>query len=103
MIPLMKTFSRPEISGWKPAPSSIRAEIRPLTLTVPLVGFVMPATSLSAVLFPEPLRPTTPKVWPAVTVKDTSLSAGNVSAGRRSFRMLRCRSALLSVANCRPP
>ena len=30
MTPLMKMFSRPEISGWKPAPSSIRAEMRPL-------------------------------------------------------------------------
>ena len=30
MMPLMKTFSRPEISGWKPAPSSIRAEILPV-------------------------------------------------------------------------
>ena len=29
MIPLMATFSRPLISGWKPAPSSMRAEIRP--------------------------------------------------------------------------
>ena len=29
MMPLMKTFSRPEISGWKPAPSSISAEMRP--------------------------------------------------------------------------
>ena len=33
MIPLMKTFSRPEISGWNPAPSSISAEMRPLTFT----------------------------------------------------------------------
>ena len=60
MMPLMKTFSRPEISGWKPAPSSMSAEMRPCTVTVPLVGFVMPATSLSAVLLPEPLRPITP-------------------------------------------
>jgi len=29
IIPLMKTFSRPEISGWKPAPSSMSAETRP--------------------------------------------------------------------------
>ena len=33
MTPLMNTFSRPLISGWKPAPSSIRAETRPPTLT----------------------------------------------------------------------
>ena len=60
MMPLMKTFSRPEISGWNPAPSSISAEMRPRTVTVPLVGFVMPATSFSAVLLPDPLRPMTP-------------------------------------------
>ena len=60
MMPLMKTFSRPEISGWKPAPSSISAEIRPSTRTRPLVGLVMPATSFSAVLLPDPFRPMTP-------------------------------------------
>ena len=60
MMPLMKTFSRPEISGWKPAPSSMSAEIRPCTVTVPVVGLVMPATSFSAVLLPEPFRPMTP-------------------------------------------
>ena len=46
MMPLMKTFSRPEISGWNPAPSSISAEMRPSTVTVPVVGLVMPATQL---------------------------------------------------------
>ena len=72
-MPLMKTFSRPEISGWKPAPSSMSAEMRPSTVTVPLVGFVMPATSFSAVLLPDPLRPMTPSVWPLGTANDTSL------------------------------
>ncbi len=38
MMPLMKTFSRPEISGWKPAPSSMSAEMRPSTVTLPVVG-----------------------------------------------------------------
>ncbi len=103
MMPLMKTFSRPEISGWKPAPSSISAEMRPSTFTVPLVGFVMPATSLSAVLLPEPLRPMTPNVEPFGTMNETSVSAGNVSLGCRSRRMLRWNSALFSVENCRPP
>ena len=60
MMPLMKTFSRPEISGWKPAPSSMSAEMRPLTVTLPVVGREMPATHLSIVLLPEPLRPTMP-------------------------------------------
>ena len=98
-MPLMKTFSRPEISGWKPAPSSINAEIRPLTTTVPDVGFVMPATSLSIVLLPEPLRPITPSVRPAGSVKDTSFTAENVSSGSRSRTRLRDSSALFSVAN----
>ena len=34
-------------------------------VTVPLVGFVMPATSFSAVLLPDPLRPMTPSVCPS--------------------------------------
>ena len=102
MMPLMKTFSRPEISGWKPAPSSISAEIRPFTLTVPVVGLVMPATSFSIVLLPEPLRPMTPSVRPAGTVKVTSLHAPRTSRpGCRSRTRLRDSSALFSVANCR--
>ena len=79
------------------------AEMRPSTLTLPLVGLVMPATSLRAVLLPEPFRPITPNVEPFATLNDTFLRAGKVSLGWRSLRMLRCRSALLSVANCRPP
>ena len=101
MMPLMNTFSRPEISGWKPAPSSISAEIRPLTVTVPLVGLVIPATSLSIVLLPEPLRPMTPSVRPAGRVKVTSCTAEKVSSGSRSRTRLLDSSALLSVANCR--
>ena len=84
MIPLMNTFSRPEISGWNPAPSSISAEIRPFTVTVPCDGLVIPATSLSIVLLPEPLRPMTPRVQPAGTVNDTSRTAVKVSSGLRS-------------------
>ena len=38
--------------------------MRPRTVTVPLVGFVMPATSFSAVLLPDPFRPMTPNVLP---------------------------------------
>ncbi len=60
MMPLMKMFSRPEISGWKPAPSSISAEMRPSTTMLPLFGREMPATHLSSVDFPDPLRPMTP-------------------------------------------
>ena len=99
MMPLMKTFSRPEISGWKPAPSSMSAEIRPRTLTVPEVGLVIPATSFSMVLLPDPLRPTMPKVIPAGTANDTPLSAGKVSSGFRSPTRVPSINALLSVAN----
>jgi hypothetical protein len=77
------------------------AETRPCTCTVPDVGLVMPATSFSMVLFPEPLRPMTPNVWPAVTEKLTSCTAQKVSSGLRSRIRLRDSRALLSVANCR--
>ena len=90
MMPLRKTFSRPEISGWKPAPSSSSAEMRPRRGRVPLVGFVIPAMSFSSVLLPEPLGPMTPSVSPRCTVKVTLRTAGNVSSGgRRSLVRLR--------------
>ena len=38
--------------------------MRPRTVTVPDVGFVIPATSFNAVLLPDPLRPITPIVLP---------------------------------------
>jgi hypothetical protein len=38
----------------------------------------MPAISLSIVLFPDPLRPMIPSVFPAATSKLTPLSASNV-------------------------
>ena len=101
MMPLMKTFSRPEISGWKPAPSSISAEMRPRTTTSPTLGLVMPATSLSSVLLPDPLRPITPSVRPAGTVNETFRTAGNTSSGLRSRIRLPDSSALFSVANWR--
>jgi hypothetical protein len=100
MMPLMKTFSRPEISGWNPAPSSMSADTRPFTFTVPIVGFVMPATSFSSVLLPDPFRPMTPSVCPRGTDSVTSFRAVNVSSGRRFRTRLRESSALLSVANC---
>ena len=81
MMPLMKTFSRPEISGWKPAPSSISAEIRPLTVHRAARRLGDAGDSLSSVLLPEPLRPMTPSVRPVGTVNETSCSAGNVSSG----------------------
>ena len=38
MAPFRNTFSRPDSSGWKPAPSSSRADILPVTCDGPLVG-----------------------------------------------------------------
>ena len=52
-----------------------RRDRGPRTVTMPDVGFVMPATSFSAVLLPDPLRPMTPNVWPARPSNDTSSSA----------------------------
>jgi hypothetical protein len=99
MIPLIMTFSRPEISGWKPAPSSIRAETRPSTIRVPRLGLVIPATSLSSVDFPEPFSPITPKVEPRGTSKETPSRAVKISPGVRSVMRLPVRSALLRVLN----
>ena len=97
MTPLTKMFSRPEISGWKPAPSSISAATRPRTSTVPAVGRVIPVTSLSSVLLPEPLRPITPTLDPRRTASDTASTARTTSLGRRSLARLPLSSALLRV------
>ena len=48
----------PTFTGSRLTPNSWSSTVG--TFTVPLVGFVMPATSLSAVLLPDPLRPITP-------------------------------------------
>ena len=60
----------------------------------------MPATTFSAVLFPDPFLPTMPNVQPGRTANDTPLSAWNVSSGFRSLTRVPERIALLSVANC---
>ena len=99
MMPLMATFSRPLISGWKPAPSSIKAEMRPATARVPRVGGVMPATSFRSVDFPDPFSPMTPKVAPRGTSKLTPSSAVKVWSGDRSERRLPVSSALFRVLN----
>jgi len=81
ITPLMTTFSRPEISGWNPAPSSMSAETLPSTRSVPDVGLKSPATSFRSVDFPEPFAPTTPNVSPRRTSKLTPESAATVSDG----------------------
>ena len=99
MMPLIMTFSRPEISGWNPAPSSMSADTRPCTVRLPREGFVIPATSLSRVDLPEPFSPITPKVEPRATSKDTLSSAVKVSPGVRSEMRLPVKSALFKVLN----
>ena len=91
MMPLMATFSRPLISGWKPAPSSIRAEMRPSHRRgVPRVGLVMPASSFSSVDLPEPFSPMTPKVEPGGTSKRHAVEGGE-GLRRASGRRAGCR------------
>ena len=101
MTPLMTTFSRPEISGWKPAPSSISAETFPSTRSVPEVGLKRPATSLRSVDFPEPFAPMTPNVSPRRTSNETSESAETVSDGSSTFPKPRPRSADFIVPKAR--
>ena len=74
---LRRTFSRPENSGLKPAPSSSSAATRPCTVTRPTVGVRVPAISCSSVLLPAPLRPTMPTFSPAPMSNVTSRSAQN--------------------------
>ena len=63
----------------------------------------MPVTSFSSVDLPEPLRPTSPKVFPPGTASETSRSAWMLavgSSGRFSRRSQRT-SSLLSVVYSR--
>ena len=60
MAPLRYAFSRPDSSGWNPAPSSSSADTRPWIDTEPLFGRWMPAMTRSSVDFPDPLCPISP-------------------------------------------
>jgi hypothetical protein len=79
IAPFMNTFSRPDSSGWNPAPSSSKAEIRPFTVTDPLSGVRIPVRHFNNVLLPEPLLPITPNVVPVGTVKSMPRNAQNSS------------------------
>ena len=61
---LRRMFSRPENSGWNPAPSSSSDAMRPFVSTSPTVGRVMPVSSFSRVLLPAPFSPMIPTVAP---------------------------------------
>jgi len=62
----MKTFSRPEISGWNPRQLDQGREA-PCHAHLAARRLVMPATRLSTLLLPEPFRPMMPSVVPAGT------------------------------------
>src|SRR5665213_2067043 len=78
-----KTLSRPVRSGWKPAPSSSRAANLPLTSIRPSVGWMIPATHLRRVDFPEPLWPSRPQVSPSPISASMPRRAQNSSYGTR--------------------
>ena len=89
-MPLTMTFSRPDISWWKPTPTLSSGATRPTVVTVPAVGAVTPASRRISVLFPAPLRPRMPTVSPAAMEKLTSLRAISSSrVGRLKGRIER--------------
>ena len=53
IVPLKNAFSRPVSSGWKPEPTSISAARRPRNRISPVLGAVMPESSLNIVLCPH--------------------------------------------------
>ncbi len=77
---LRKTLSRPVRSGWNPVPISSSDPTRPRTVAQPVLGSVMRDRILRSVLFPAPLRPTTPTTSPGAISNDTSRSAQIVAA-----------------------
>ena len=62
----------------KPPVTSISGATPPCTATPPSSGSSTPAISLSRVLLPWPLPPTSPTASPGCTVNDTSRSAQNL-------------------------
>jgi len=72
-------FSRPDISGWKPAPSSIRLDTRPHISIVPELGYIIFVSILRVVLLPHPFLPTRPIASPFFTLKLIPLSTCLIS------------------------
>ena len=73
ILPFMKMFSRPVISGWKPVPTSRSEAMRPLMPMRPTVGEVTRERIFSSVLFPAPFLPMIPTTSPCSTLKSMSL------------------------------
>ena len=66
---LVYIFSLPLISGWKPAPSSIRLDTLPRISIVPESGYIILVSILRVVLLPQPFLPTKPIASPLLTLK----------------------------------
>ncbi len=62
--PPIMTFSRPDSSASKVAPSASTGAMRPVTLSSPLLGRVMPQITWRRVDLPQPLRPRMPMLSP---------------------------------------
>src|SRR3712207_3426925 len=73
-------FSRPDRSGWKPAPTSIRPATRPRVRISPASGRSTPLISFSSVDLPDPLKPSSATDSPCSIVKLTFFRASNVDA-----------------------
>lgn len=71
-------FSLPDSSGCMPAPSSMRGEIFPSTVTFPEVGDITPATSFRMVDLPLPFGPMMPTHSPLWISKEMSERAVNL-------------------------
>ena len=106
IMPLMKTFSRPEISGWKPAPSSISADTRPFTSTVPAVGLPDAGDQLQhralagAVAADDAERPARRRrrtTRPSAP-RTSRPGAGRAARGRTAARSSACRTPAPAVA-----
>jgi hypothetical protein len=87
IAPFKNTFSRPDNSGWNPAPNSSSADIFPVVVTEPLSGRRILARHLSIVDFPEPFSPISPVVDPSKTSKLTSSIAQKTSTLARPPRI----------------
>ena len=81
-MPLMSTFSRPLISGWKPAPELDEGGDAPVArVRLPRVGLVIPARSFRSVDLPEPFSPMTPKVEPVGHLEGDAFEGGEGLVG----------------------
>ena len=91
--PLRKMFSLPESSALNPVPKDSKAEVSPLTVSIPSSGRSKPASNRHNVLLPAPFAPTIPTMSPAAPVQLTSFNA------QKSSFLLLFRSVLY-ISDC---